>query len=142
LASGVDKTFFGLNCSSIEQCWVVGIDGLLLRSQDGGASWQVLNGETEMRSLEQVGFGQAYDNPSLYAVAVVGHFGVAVGEIGAIYLSEDDGASWQRLEASKNWALPWFRDVALTKSRSGAIVGAKGQRIQIVDGQIAVAGEE
>ena len=47
--------------------WAVGIDALILHTSDGGQTWQVLNGSTEVRALEQVGFAQAYDNPSLYA---------------------------------------------------------------------------
>jgi len=140
--SGVDKTLFGLYCADRSRCWAVGIDALLLHSADGGATWQVLNGATEQRALEQVGFGQALDNPSLYSVRVVGDFGVAVGEIGAVFVSEDGGAAWQRLEASKNWALPWFRDLALWPGRGGAIVGAHGHRIMIVDGTIAQPAEE
>jgi len=142
LTSGIDKTLFGLYCADRLHCWVVGIDALMLRSDDGGGTWQVLNGAIEMRALEQVGFGQAFDNPSLYAVRVVGDFGVAVGEIGAVFTSEDGGTSWKRLEASKNWALPWFRDLALWPGRGGAIVGAHGRRIMIVDGTVAQPAEE
>ncbi len=134
--SGVDKTLFGIRCVSADRCWVVGIDALILYSRDFGDTWEVLNGSTEMRALEQVGFGQAFENPSLYSISVVGQFGVAVGEIGSVFLSHDSGKSWKRLEASKNWALPWFRDLVVLEGQRGAIVGARGRRIMIEEGRV------
>ena len=138
LQNGVDKTLFGIGCADAQRCWAVGIDAVILRTQDGGATWDVRNGSTEMRALEQVGFGQAFDNPSLYAIAVRGNYGLAVGELGSVFESTDGGASWNRLEASKNWALPWFRDLALLNGRDGAIVGARGRRVMIRDGRMGL----
>lgn len=132
--SGVDKTLFGVYFADSQRGWAVGIDALILHTTDGGQSWDVQNGSTEIRGLEQVGFGQAYDNPSLYAVAVVGQVGVAAGEIGAIYLSNDGGQTWARQEGSSN--AKWFRAVSIVPGTHGVIVGAQGSRERIVDGRL------
>lgn len=143
LDSGIEKTLFGVRCIDAHRCWAVGIDALILHTADGGESWEVLHGSPEMRPLEQVGFGQAFENPSIYAIDLAGSFGVAAGEIGSVFLSEDAGKTWTRLDASKNWALPWFRDLVVHDGRRGAIVGARGRRIMIEDGKIEIdAGED
>jgi photosystem II stability/assembly factor-like uncharacterized protein len=134
---GVQKTLFGVYFADAQHGWLVGIDALILRTADGGETWQVQNGSTEIRGLEQVGFGQAYDNPSLYAIGVVGDLGVAVGEIGAIYLSRDGGQTWTRQDTSENPSgAKWFRAVSIVPGTHGAIVGAAGARELIVDGRI------
>ena len=133
--TGLDKTLFGIYFADAQRGWAVGIDALILRTTDGGQTWQVQNGSAEVRALEQVGFGQAYDNPSLYAVSVVGNTGYAVGEIGAIFLSKDGGQTWTRQDSSKKESGPkWFRGLSLVTGANGAVVGAGGARVLIVVG--------
>jgi photosystem II stability/assembly factor-like uncharacterized protein len=135
--TGIDKTLFGICFPDPQNGWVVGIDALILHTADGGQTWKVQNGSTEIRELEQVGFGQAFENPSLYSISVIGNTGVAVGEIGAIYLSADAGQTWTRRGSGKKESGPkWFRDVSLAPGKSGAIVGAAGVRVPVVDGRI------
>ncbi len=136
--SGVEKTLFGITFADAQHGWAVGIDALILYTADGGQTWQVQNGSTEMRALEQVGFGQAYDNPSLYSIAVAGSTGIAVGEIGAVYLSGDGGRTWKRQEhpAADVSGPKWFRAVSMTHKGNGVIVGAEGARLRIVEGQV------
>ncbi len=136
-STGIDKTLFGIYFADVQHGWAVGIDALILHTTDGGQTWQVQNGSTEVRALEQVGFGQAYDNPSLYAVSVVGSVGIAVGEIGAIYLSHDGGQTWLRQDSSQKESGPkWFRAVSMVPGTHGAIVGAEGARVLVVDGRV------
>jgi photosystem II stability/assembly factor-like uncharacterized protein len=135
--TGVDKTLFGVYVADAQNGWAVGIDALILRTADGGQTWKVQNGSTEIRELEQVGFGQAYDNPSLYGISVNGSMGVAVGEMGAIYLSSDGGQTWTRQDSREEESGPkWFRAVTLAPGKTGAIVGAAGVRVLVVDGRI------
>lgn len=137
--TGIEKTLFGVHFADAQRGWVVGIDALILHTPDGGQTWQVQNGSTEMRALEQVGFGQAYENPSLYAVSVIGSTGIAVGEIGAIYLSSDGGQTWKRRVSPGEQQASgpkWFRAVSMAPGADGAIVGADGARLLIVDGQV------
>lgn len=135
--TGIGKTLFGIFFSDPQNGWVVGIDALILHTADGGQTWKVQNGSTEIRELEQVGFGQAYENPSLYGISVIGTTGVAVGEVGAIYLSGDGGQTWARQGSGKKESGPkWFRAVSMAPGKNGAIVGAAGVRVPVVDGRI------
>lgn len=136
LDTGVDKTLFGVTFSDARHGWVVGIDALILRTEDGGQTWQVLNGSTEIRELEQVGFSSAFENPSLYAVQVVGDRGVAVGDAGAVFLSSDGGRTWARQPSPEQGGPKWFRALSMVPGTHGAIVGAAGERLRIVQGQI------
>jgi photosystem II stability/assembly factor-like uncharacterized protein len=138
-ATGVEKTLFGVYFADAQRGWLVGIDALILRTEDGGQSWTVLNGSTEIRELEQVGFSSAYENPSLYAVQVVGDLGVAVGEAGAVFLSADGGRTWARRPSPPQGGPKWFRAVSLVPGTHGAIVGAEGQHLRVVDGRIGQA---
>ena len=139
--SGVQKTLFGVHFADAERGWTVGIDALILHTSDGGKTWAVLNGSTEVRALEQVGFSQAYDNPSLYAISVVGDTGVAAGEIGAIFLSDDGGITWHRKKVKQDTSPKWYRALSLVPGTHGAIVGAGGQRAMIVDGRVDLPDE-
>ena len=104
----------------------------------GGRTWEVQHGSTEARALEQVGFSQAYENPNLYAVAVVGEHGVVVGDLGSIFLSVDSGRSWTRQPAGHTW----FRGLSIVPGTHGAIVGGGGHRAMIVDGRVHLPSEE
>jgi photosystem II stability/assembly factor-like uncharacterized protein len=137
--TGIDKTLFGIFFADPQHGWAVGIDALILRTDDGGQTWTVQNGSTEIRELEQVGFSSAYDNPSLYAVQVVGDLGIAVGEIGAVYSSADGGRTWTRRPGAAKGGPKWFRAVSLVPGTHGLIVGAGGERLRIVEGQIESA---
>ena len=135
-AVGVDKTLFGVFFPDAQHGWVVGIDALILHTDDGGQTWKVQNGSTEVRELEQVGFSAAYENPSLYALQVVGDLGVAVGEIGAVYTSSDGGRTWVRRPGGAKGGPKWFRAVSLVPGTHGVIVGAGGERLRIVEGKV------
>lgn len=134
--SGVEKTLFGVHFTDRQQGWAVGIDGIILRTEDGGTTWQVQNGAVEVGALEQVGFVEAFENPTLYAVTVVNDEGIAVGEIGAIFHSRDGGRSWQREPTPKDWGVSWLRDVSVVAGTHGAIVGAGGRRVMVVESRI------
>ena len=126
--SGIDKTLFGVYFADAQHGWVVGIDALILHTSDGGQTWKVQNGTSEMRELEQVGFGQAYDNPSLYSISVVGDLGVVAGEIGAIYLSTDGGQTLGAAErAARRQGRSGCAPSRWCPAATGAIVGADGR---------------
>jgi len=134
--TGVDKSLFGIYFADAQNGWAVGIDALILHTADGGQTWQVQNGSTEVHELEQVGFSSAYDNPSLYAVQVVGNLGIAVGEIGAVYVSSDGGRTWVRRAGEGKKGPKWFRAVSIASGMHGGIVGAGGERLRIVEGRV------
>jgi photosystem II stability/assembly factor-like uncharacterized protein len=134
--SGVDKAFFGVFFADRSHGWVVGIDALILSTEDAAETWAVRNGSTEVRELEQVGFAQAFDNPSIYSIAIAGNKGFAAGEIGAVFLSEDGGRTWKRGPTSPDSEGTWYRAMSVLPDASGAIVGAEGQRLLIKGGQV------
>jgi photosystem II stability/assembly factor-like uncharacterized protein len=135
---GVNKTFFGVHFANERRGWVVGIDALILATDDGGATWRVQNGLAEASGLDQVGFAYAYENPSLYEVAVSGTTGVAVGDMGGVFWSEDAGRTWKRREMPAEWGLRWFAHVDLISESDGLIVGAEGSRLSIRNGRLQI----
>ena len=135
--TGGGKTLFGIYFADAQRGWAVGIDAIILHTTDGGQTWRLQNGSTEVRALEQVGFGQAYDSPSLYAISVIGGVGVAVGEIGAIYMSSDGGETWVRQDSAQKASGPkWFRALSMVPGTHGMIVGAGGALVPIDSGRI------
>lgn len=136
LESGVEKTLFGVYFGDAQTGWAVGVDAIIVHTEDGGLTWQLRNGSTEVRELEQVGFAQALDNPSLYAVAVTGGTGFAAGEIGAVLISHDGGRSWQRQPSGEDRQGIWYRAISVVPGTHGAIVGAKGERLLISEGKV------
>jgi len=72
-------------------------------------------------------------------VQVVGDLGVAVGEAGAVFLSPDGGRTWTRRPSPPLGGPKWFRALSLVSGPHGAIVGAEGARLRVVDGRIEQA---
>jgi len=141
-ASGVQKTLFGVAFADAQRGWAVGLDGLILRTTDGGQSWQAQHGDTEVGALEQVGFAEALDNPSLYDVAMAGQLGYAVGDIGCVYTTEDGGNTWQRKGGSGDWSLHWMRAVSMVNGTHGGVVGADGLVLRIEGTRIVAPQKE
>lgn len=134
--SGVEKTLFGVAFADAQHGWAVGLDGIILRTTDGGQSWQAQHGDTSVGALEQVGFAEALDNPSLYDVVVAGRQGYAVGDVGCVYASEDGGNTWHKKDVSGDWGLHWIRAISLVSGTHGGFVGADGLTMRIEGTQI------
>lgn len=133
----VQKSLFGTSFLDRRHGFAVGLDALIIKTTDAGETWEVLNGSTEIRALEQVGFAMAYDNPSLYGIAVDGKLGFAVGEVGAVFLSTDGGETWER-RTSKGEGRDsgWYRAISLASGINGLIVGAEGDKATINNGEV------
>lgn len=136
--SGVDKTLFAIQFADASTGWAVGIDALILHTTDGGDTWQIRHGSAEMAVLDQVGFAQALDYPSLYGLSMSGQNGIAVGDTGSVYLTADGGLTWERQTVPFEWGLSWFRDVSTTAGGHGALVGAEGHHPRIAEGRLQV----
>ena len=134
--SGVEKTLFGVDFTDAQHGWAVGLDGLILRTTDGGHTWQVQHGDTAVAALEQVGFEQAMDNPSLYAVGVAGQRGYAVGDNGSVFATDDGGQTWHRKEMPAGANLRWIRALSLVGGTHGLFVGANGLTVRVAGDQI------
>lgn len=77
--------------------WAGTIPGGLFRSDDLGASWQLIHSLwSDPRRLEW--FGGGYDNPGIHSICVdprnSKHISIAVS-CGGVWHSRDDGASWE-----------------------------------------------
>ncbi len=88
VADGPDKPFLDLYFRDRQHGYVIGAYGLILRTTDGGASWQSWMGQVE--------------NPRgmhLYAIRAQGGQLFIVGERGVLLRSSDDGQTFQALES-------------------------------------------
>jgi photosystem II stability/assembly factor-like uncharacterized protein len=97
--------------------WIVGEDGLILKSDDGGKSWAT----------------QDSGNPnSLFKIAVIDdQNAVAVGDNGAIVHTTDGGAHWQTIKCPKDVTL---FDVFFTDPKNGWSVGEFSSIFKTTDG--------
>jgi photosystem II stability/assembly factor-like uncharacterized protein len=91
--------------------WIVGYDGAVLGSDDGGASWKLLHYDSNARALHDVLFTDA-------------RHGIAIGAYGTMLTTDDGGAHWAE-------AAPMLTDLAL---HLNAIV-------RLGDGSLLIAGE-
>ena len=93
--------------------WIVGYDGAILGTHDGGQSWKLLHYDATGRALHDVLFLDA-------------QHGIAVGAYGTVMLTADGGATWAA-QASALSDLSLHLNVIL-KLRDGAllIAGEKG----------------
>jgi photosystem II stability/assembly factor-like uncharacterized protein len=123
---GVEKTLFGISFSTPRTGWVVGIDGLVLRTRDGGATWEKQRGTSATESVEQLSFLEAAKNPGLYSVAVMGQYGVVVGDSGTLLVTDDGGETWTPHDLPEKDRLTWVRGVSVVAGGHGFVVGAGG----------------
>jgi photosystem II stability/assembly factor-like uncharacterized protein len=106
VADGPDKPFLDLYFSDRQHGYVVGAYGLILRTSDGGVSWQAWMGQVE--------------NPeglNLYGIRAQGGELFIAGERGLLLRSSDAGQSFHKLE------LPYEGSFfGLLASRSGGLL--------------------
>lgn len=134
-----EKTIFGLAFVGPEEGWAVGIDGLLLHTTDGGRTWTVQHGNPEPATIDELAFTDALKNPGMYAIAVAGDTGIAVGDTGTLLVSSDRGRTWSRRVLPEPDRFAWLRDVSLVSGASGVLVGAKGLSGAIANGDVTMA---
>jgi photosystem II stability/assembly factor-like uncharacterized protein len=109
---------FSIYFSDRENGWACGMDGLILRTADGGLTWQVQPTGTEF---------------ALYSICITGDRGWAVGDRGSYVLSRDGGQSWQVMENAISSRM-WFRDVGFATPRIGFVAGWAGTVVRSIDG--------
>jgi photosystem II stability/assembly factor-like uncharacterized protein len=98
--------------------WVVGMDGIILKTENGGKLWRKL--ETD------------FDTP-LYSIAIKGKKGWIVGKEGYYLLSEDGGETWEVKDDVIKTRF-WLKDVAFSDENNGWVVGARGTVARSTDG--------
>ncbi len=133
-----EKTLFGLYFRSPDEGWAVGIDGLVMHTEDAGCTWTVQHGHAEPAPVDEIDFVEQMANPGMYAVRVDGRYGVVVGDVGMLLVSDDGGRTWQRRQLPAAERLVWMRDVSLQPD-GGFLVGGNGFRGVVTGDQVRVA---
>jgi len=107
---------FGVHYVDKELCWAVGADGLVLKTTDGGKSWE---------RREKV------TNLSLNDIFFFNDKGWIVGQDGLILVTDDGGISWDKKATGTEAML--FR-ISFINSDRGFAVGGKGTILSTEDG--------
>jgi photosystem II stability/assembly factor-like uncharacterized protein len=109
---------YGIFFADKQRGWIAGMDGVILATQDAGATWRKIPSGT--------------DKP-LYSILVRGTSGFAVGNKGIYLESSDAGATWKPAEDAIKTRF-WLRSVGFADDRQGIVVGARGTIARTEDG--------
>jgi len=109
---------YGIFFKDRNEGWIVGMDGVLIHTTDGGTNWNQLPSGT--------------DKP-IYTILVNGSNGWAVGNKGTYLMSDDGGKSWQSKPAAIKTKF-WLRKIAFCDQNKGLVVGASGNVAITSDG--------
>lgn len=122
LSSGVDARLRGISAASDRVIWASGANGTVIRSADGGQTWQRLN----IPGSEKLDFRDvdAVDDRTAYLLSI------GPGELSRIYKTSDAGATWTEQFVNRDPAAFfdamdfWDRDrgVAISDSVEGRFV--------------------
>lgn len=104
-------SLYGVFFVSPLQGWVVGQEGTIAWSQDGGRHWE---------------FQPSGTQEALYDVGVVGEEGWIVGDKGTVLISTNGGKQWERKELGLEYRLSWLRRLAVVPGDHAFMVGADG----------------
>ncbi len=114
-----DLYLFNSVWTSPQSGYIASTGGLILKTNDGGATWQAMRTGTEN---------------TLFAVAApAGHPAVVVGILGT--LARQDGVKWSVDEKTSAKIYTWLRSVKFSPDGSlGVITGGKGTILTSLDG--------
>jgi len=118
----LETTLFGIGFSDAQHGIAVGMDSVILRTEDGGAAWKPVPAPVQDRAL--------------YEVAASGRNAWIAGNQGMILASNDGGQTWKIFPTPKEVWYEWFRGIGL-RGDNGLVVGGSG-KIYAINGQDAV----
>ena len=104
-------SLYGIFFVSPRQGWVVGQEGTVAWTQDGGRQWEFQPSDTR---------------EALYGVGVVGDTGWIAGDKGTVLVSTNGGQRWKRQELGLEYRLSWLRRLAVVPGNHAFLVGADG----------------
>ncbi len=107
LSEAGGKSLFSVYAQSADRIWVVGIDGIMLFSGDGGQNWRQVDLPVKKH---------------LFTVKFYGKNGYAVGKEGIYLRSADGGNSWEQKDIGAKF---YLQDIVFYEDL-GWIVGAHG----------------
>ncbi|RLA93184.1 MAG: hypothetical protein DRG25_05020 [Deltaproteobacteria bacterium] len=135
----ISPNFYDIFFLSNGKGWIVGDNGIVLFSSDGGKKWEVLRiglypslfsvffkDDSEGWTVGQNGTilhtidgGKIWrrletkTEENLYNFCLDENYGIVVGDRGTILISRDGGRSWDKLKIELKIPLPWFIDVSI-----------------------------
>ncbi len=111
---------YGIFFLDRNQGWIVGMDGVIIKTEDSGKNWKRLQSGT--------------DKP-LYNLLIRGDKGWVVGNKGTYLMSGDGGNTWTaKPDAIKTKF--WLRQVSFCDEKNGFIVGSTGTIATTGDGGV------
>ncbi|GEM_PF-6358948 len=119
-----DYKLYAVDFIGADTGWVVGHDGLVMRTVNGGANWLV-----QPIDISQIDTTTQLVTSSFYALDFVdAATGWVVGDAGSIYYTADSGLTWtdQSLTAGDDEELPDLSAVTFIDANTGWIVGSNG----------------
>jgi photosystem II stability/assembly factor-like uncharacterized protein len=124
---GEDKRIDLLQSAVPQSGWILGEEGIMLHTEDGGRTWK-----TQTNSLaggfRLLGLGSADLRSACFVSA---WWGWVVGRLGYILHTEDGGSHWTMQTGDTD---KWLESVAFATSQSGWVVGEGGTILHSEDG--------
>jgi len=108
---------YGVYFISPDTGWATGMDGIIIKTEDGGKNWRRLIADAEF---------------AIYKISVIGNKGWAIGDRGEYLVSHDSGNTWKKQNTIKTKF--WLKDMILVDQNHGWIVGAYGTILNTSDG--------
>ncbi len=112
---------YAVNFENREKGWIVGMDGIILKTEDSGNNWRKLESNC--------------DTP-LYSIELKGNRGWIVGSEGIFLISDDAGESWEVKDKAIKTRF-WLREVTFSDADHGWIIGAMGTIARTTDGGVS-----
>ncbi len=98
IATGTTRDLLSISFASPQICYIGGTDSLLLRSEDGGQSWQPASTRGLVFSMATPDVVQVHFLNPAKGYAVVSNRRYPVFK-GALYTTDDSGQSWYRMDS-------------------------------------------
>ncbi len=107
-----EPTLFDVVTVDPQTAWVVGIQGVVKKTADGGQTWEQVD----------IGIGQ----PNLYTVARLGTGGLVIAGKGLCVVSENGGKAWQKATFEPTIEYSWLYDIGTAGKRLMVGCGDEG----------------
>ncbi|MDR2189534.1 MAG: glycosyl hydrolase [Azonexus sp.] len=114
LAAGLGETLQDIAVWDAQRGVAVGNEGIIVRTADGGKTWQAV------ADVPKSAVANKLNRVRLGADGLA----IATGEMGALLITEDYGATWRRLRPEEDQA---WNDIALLPDNKRLIVGEFGR---------------
>ena len=111
-------TLFDIRFADRQRGFILGVDGTLLKTDDGGKEWKKIDSAS---------------TNSLFSIAMVGDKCWAVGDRGAYIMSGDGGNTWTNNDDAIH-TKGWLTSVAFVNETVGWVVGKSGAVFKTIDG--------